>query len=202
MKGLLTANWFVALAGSLAYLATTFFCFRPAKFAGLRPVIDKEQMLLPLVESWNFKNPEFELMVEDLKKEREALATRELELRDLEARLANERHEIGVVTQAVLRLQRDLDQSLMRIKQDEIPNLKKNAKIHAAMSPDGSATILKEQTDEEVLKVLFYLKPAENGPILEALARLGKTEAQRAAQLTERLRRTLEPATAKPPGSS
>ncbi len=201
MKSLFTANWFVALAGSLAYLGTTFVCFRPALFAGLRPEDDGPSPL-PLVESWNFKNPEFEQMVEELKKERESLALREQQLKELEVRLTNERQEIGVVTQAVFRLQRDLETALVRIKQDETPNLKKSAKIHASMSPEGSATILKEQTDEEVLKVLFYLKPAESGPILEAFARLGKTEAQRAALLTERLRRTMEGATAKPGASS
>ena len=143
-------------------------------------------------ESWNFYNPELDRMLEELKQEREALNAREQQLNDLQARIANERQELGTVTQMVARLQRELEQTVVKVQQEEVPNLKKLAKIHASMSPEGSANLLKEQTDDEVSKVLFYLKPGESGPILEAFGKLGKAEAQRAAQLGERMRRTIE----------
>jgi flagellar motility protein MotE (MotC chaperone) len=187
---ILTANWFVAIVGALAYLGTTFVCFSTAKFQPVNVV--HEEPLPAITESWTFHNPELEKMIQELRHEKESLTTRSQQLKDLEARLGSERQELNVVTDTVMRLQKELDRTLLRIKQDEIPNLKKLAKTHAAMSAEGSANILKEQSDDEVLKVLFYLKPAESGPILEALARLSKFDAQRAALLTERLRRTSE----------
>jgi flagellar motility protein MotE (MotC chaperone) len=192
MKKILAANWFVALVGSLAYLGTTLFCFSTAHFE-TRPATDEAvEHDQPPGESWVFKNPDADLMIEELKREKDALSGREQRVKDLETRLASEQQEISVVLDVVARVQKEFNESILRIKQEEIPNLKKLAKIHAAMSPEGSANILKEQTDEEILKVLFYLKPGETGVILEAFGRLGKADAQRAAQLTERLRRSFE----------
>lgn len=198
MKKILSSGWFVALIGSLAYLGTTLICFSTAKLGAIHPVTAVEEGPAPLSESWGFKNPELDQMVAELKQEKEAVSLRAQQLNDLEARLASERQELKAVTDTVGRLQREMDQSILRIKQEEIPNLKKLAKIHASMSAEGSANILKEETDEEILKVLFYLKPSETGPIVEAFGKLGKTEAQRAAQLIERLRRTTE----NPPGKT
>ena len=198
MKKILGANWFVALMGSLAYLGTTLFCFSTAKFEPRAVASDVVENDLTASESWTFKNPDLDQMIAELKLEKEALSVRELHLKDLEARLASERQEISVVTDVVGRVQKEFDEAIVLIKQEEIPNLKKLAKIHAAMSPDGSANILKEQTDDEVLKVLFYLKPGETGPILEALGRIGKSDAQRTAKLTECLRRGIENPPEKP----
>jgi len=193
---ILRAPWFIAVLGGVAYLATTAVCFSTAKWHVPEPEAERASAGF-VGESWDFYNPDLDKMIEEVKREHEALNTREQQLRDLEARLASERQELGAVTSMVARLQREIEQTVVRVKQDEVPNLKKLAKIHAAMSPEGSANLLKEQTDEEVLKVLFYLKPGESGPILEAFGRLGKTEAQRAAQLSERLRKTIEGAAPK-----
>lgn len=192
MKKILGANWFVVLAGSLAYLGTTLFCFSTAKFERIRVEADAEEPDLVVTESWVFQNPEIDQMIAELKREKDGLSVREQQVKDLEARLASERQEISVVLDVVSRVQKELDATILRIRQEEIPNLKKLSKVHAAMSPEGSANILKEQTDDEILKVLFYLKPGETGPILEAFGRLEKSGAQRAAQLTERLRRSTD----------
>lgn len=198
MKRIFTAHWFVALAGALAYLGTTFFCFSTTQFTAPPRSETEENEHTGPVESWVFHNPEVDRMVEELRREKESLTLREQQMKDLETRLTIERQELGVITDVMDRVQRELDETILRIKQEETPNLKKLAKIHAAMSAEGSANILKEQTDAEVLKVLYYLKPAETGPILEAFGNLGKAEAQRAAQLTERLRRSLETPAEKP----
>ena len=187
----LASNWMVALVGAVLYLAATFFCFTTASFPK-PPAAQADDAAMRFVESWHFQNPELDRMLEELRQEREALAERAKELQDLEARLHSERQEIGTVTQAVFQLQRELDASVQRIRQEEIPNLKKLARLYASMSPEGSATLFKELSDEEVAKVLFYLKPAESGPILEVFAQLGTNEARRAAQLTARLRYAAE----------
>lgn len=193
MKRILGANWFVALVGSLLYLGTTLFCFSTAKFERVRtPGDGAGQNERPVGESWVFQNPDLDQMIDELRREKDALSVREQQLQDLETRLASERQEISVVTAAMGRVLKEFNDTILNIRQAEVPNLKKLAKAHAAMSPEGSANILKEQTDDEILKVLFYLKPAQTGLILEAFGRLGKSEAQRAGQLTERLRRSVE----------
>lgn len=192
MKKILGANWFVAIVGGLAYLGTTLFCFSHAKFEARRAVSVGAEPDKQVQESWAFTNPDLDQMIAALKVEQETLSVREQQAKDLEARLTNERQEINVVMEVVGRVQKELDNTIVRIKQEEIPNLKKLAKMHAAMSPDGSANILKEQSDEEVLKMLFYLKPSESGPILEAFGRMGQAQAKRASLLTERLRRSIE----------
>ena len=133
MKKILTANWFVAVVGALAYLGTTAACFTAAKFVAPDGTEGMGESKMPVTESWNFLNPEIDKMVEELKRERESLALREQQLRELEGRLVNERQELGAVTQIVARLQHELEQSIVRVKQDEVPNLKKLAKIHASM---------------------------------------------------------------------
>src|ERR1041385_6378181 len=100
---ILTAKWMVALIGGLAYLATTLVCFSTARFTRPQTAADAAGADGGIVESWNFKNPELDQMIEELKSERETLVTREQQLKDLEVRLTNERQEIAVVTQMVSR---------------------------------------------------------------------------------------------------
>jgi flagellar motility protein MotE (MotC chaperone) len=59
------------------------------------------------------------------------------------------------------------------------------------MSPEGAAAILKQMEDEQILKFMVFMKDAETGPLLENLAKLGESDAKRAATLTEKLRSTL-----------
>lgn len=152
------------------------------------------------VESWLYLNPEADQLIRELKTEKEALAARAEDLNQLSARLKTERAELDQVTESVKKIQADIDQRLLEVKAEEVPNLKRLAKSYSAMTPAGAATILREQDDATVAKALSYMKDAENGPILEAIARLGPAEAQRAASLTEKLRllRSAPAAKAKP----
>ncbi len=192
MTRILSTDWFVFLAGSTAFVATTAVRLSTASFQLPERPPDEPARTSMVTESWAFMNPDLDLMIEELKHEKETLTRRERQLKELEARIASERKEIDAATTAFTRIQKELNDSILRIRQEEVPNLKKLARMHASMSPGGSANVLKEQTDEEILKILFYMKPSEAGPIIEAFAGLGKTEARRAAGLTDRLKRSLE----------
>src|SRR5687768_14265324 len=93
---------------------------------------------------WEQHNPEVDLMLEELKKEKEVLDKREVELKELQTRLEAERAELNTVTQRVHQLQMEFDQNVVRVKEDETANLKKLAKMYANMSPEGACAILKE----------------------------------------------------------
>jgi hypothetical protein len=56
------------------------------------------------------------------------------------------------------------------------------------MTPDGAASILKEMTTDQMVKILVFMKESETGPLLEMLAKTGPDEARRVAEITERLR--------------
>jgi flagellar motility protein MotE (MotC chaperone) len=200
MLRLLQSSWAAALLGVLAYCATTYLCWKtpngPESSGG-----KSETANSPKGPSWNYSNPEVEQLVLDLTKEKEALALREQQLNELATRLQNERLELGQVTQTINRLQIDFDRNVVRIREEESANLKKLAKVYAAMTPDGAITILKELGDEQVVKIMAFMKETETAPLLELLAKQGDAEAKRAALISERLRLTLHRNTAAPKNS-
>ena len=192
MMRLLQSTWTVPVAGGLLYLATTFSLIRPGEFS--RPALTVEADSSSADEpSWNFKNPEFEQWVQEIKQEREALSQRAQQLQELQKRLDAERVEILSVTQTVHQLQMEFDKSIVRIKEQELDNLKRQTKIVGSMSPEGAAAMLNEMPEDQTVSVLFMLKPDAASLILDTLSKMGKTEAKRAAELTERLKVVLPP---------
>lgn len=189
MNRLLQSPWMVSLVGCLVYLGATVALMQPSKLQGARRVADRAKSAPTIGPSWDFRNPDFEKMVEELNARGEALNQREQALKELETRLQAERQEIASVTQTVLRLQEKFDSSALRLNEADSANLKKMAKLHAAMSPAASASILKELTDGEAAQILAYMKVDEASAVLEAFTKLGKEDAKRAALLSERLRR-------------
>jgi flagellar motility protein MotE (MotC chaperone) len=129
-------------------------------------------------------------LVEELRKEKQDLAKRESDLRELEARLTAERAEINQVTQRVAQLQIEFDQNVVRLKEEEVPSLKKQAKMFSTMSPEGVSALLKEMDDQTVAKILAIMKESESAALLEGMARQGDTQAKRAASLVEALRKS------------
>jgi flagellar motility protein MotE (MotC chaperone) len=192
MKRILQSSWMVALIGAVLFLGCTS-AFLPSRGYWVSPLslaADKASVIGP---SWEFRNPDLDKMLEDVKQQRAQLDQREKELQEMETRLSAERTELITVTQTVARLQKVYDDNVVRFKEAEVTNLKWLAKSHAAMSPDGSANILKELSDDEITRILVLMKADQAGHILESLGRAGKDEARRAAALSDRLRRSLPP---------
>jgi flagellar motility protein MotE (MotC chaperone) len=197
MMKILQAKWFAITLGTLVYAGTTWWFLQPQKqllnaARSLRAAATKqiEQVGGP---SWTFMNPELNQLATDLKDEREALRRRSSQLDELEARLTIERQEISAVTQTVARLRKELDQSVIRVTEEEAVNLRKLGKVYATMSPPGAAHILKEMDDDQLVKILALMKEAETAPILEAFGALDAQQAKRAALISNRLRLTLAP---------
>ena len=188
MIKILQSHWMCVVIGAISYLMTTVFAWPTPRIPmrAARAAISRE--LGAPDASWNFWNPEVEQLTADLRMQKQNLTDREQELNDFAARLEAERQEISVVTQTVARLQQDFDQQVVHVRENETANLKKLGKIYSAMSPEGATTILKEMPDEQVVKILMFMKDSETAPILELLAKQGQSDAKRAALITERLR--------------
>ena len=195
MTRLLQSPWMTALIGGLLYLGVTAALIQPGHFH-----LPEKEFVPTLMApgddpSWRFRNPEFDQWVLELKAEKESLAQREEQLKALQTRVQAEREELTIVTQTVARMQADFDRGVVRLKEQELPNLKRQAKILTTMSPEGGAAMLKGMQDDDVVKVLFVMKPDEVSQILEALTKAGKDEAKRVAIITDKMRSTLPPLT-------
>jgi len=190
---LLQSSWFVALLGCLLYLATTLLLLNPDKFAGARPVVVERSA--DDDPSWKFKNPEFDQWIAQIKQEKDALAAREQQLTDWQTRLDAERQDISSVTQAVAQLQAQFDQNVVRFRVSEADNVKHQAKLIAAMSPDGAAALFDNMPDADAVRILFSMNTDQASLILDTMSKMGKPEAKRAATLTEWMRQVLPPAT-------
>lgn len=134
--------------------------------------------------SWKFHNPDIDQWVSQIKDERDSLAVREQQLKEWEARLAAENHEIASVTQAVNQAQAEFDRRVLLFTEQEKDNVKKQLKVIADMSPDGAAAMFNQMPDDEVARLLYAMRPDVSGAILDAMSKLGGVPARRAAALT------------------
>ena len=194
MNRILQSSWFAALAGVLLYLGTTAALLTPGQFAGLAPAKEANRSADD-DPSWRFKNPEIDQWVAQMKEEKDALALREQQLNELQTRLASEQQEISTVTQTVAQLQANFDRDVVRFGAQEMENVKRQARLIAAMSPEGAAALLKQMPDDDVVRLLFILKADVASAILDTMSKQGEAAAKRAADLTVRLRQILPPAT-------
>jgi flagellar motility protein MotE (MotC chaperone) len=197
MKRILQSSWFVAFIGGVLYLATTVFVLNPAKFAGaqfLKPDYSADDD-----PSWRFRNPEFNQWVAQIQSQKQGLDEREQRLNELQTRLNAELLEISTVTQTVAELQSNFDRNVIRFKAQEPDNIKRQAKLMSAMSPEGAIALLNQMPDDDAVKILFTMKTDEASLLLDALSKQGETQARRAAQLTQKLQQVLPPPPAAAP---
>ncbi|HEY1790756.1 MAG TPA: hypothetical protein VGJ73_21590 [Verrucomicrobiae bacterium] len=187
MIRVLQSGWFAALIGCALYLGMTVFVLNPSKFAGAKFI--KPDYSADDDPSWRFRNPEFNEWVSQVQNEKSRLDLREQQLNELQTRLNTELQEMSVVTQTVSQLQSDFDKDVLRFKSQETDNVKHQAKLIAAMSPEGAVSMFAQMSDDDVVRILFVMKPDEASAILDTFSKSG--EAKRAALLTERLHQVL-----------
>ena len=183
MIKLVQSSWTASILGALLYLGTTV-----ASWHVPGPTSPTRRPMVGATPSWEFHNPEVDLLIEELKQQKEAITKREAQLNELDERLQAERLELNLVTHNVHEMQAQFDTNVVRILAEETANVKKLARTYAAMTPEGAAPILKQLEEATLVKILATMKESEVAPILEAMAREGETEAKRVAVLSERLR--------------
>ena len=181
---------FAAVLGAVLFLLTSAFLTSQGITNAERGTLnaEPEQQANLTGPSWEFFNPELDQLVGDLKAERDALASRHKQLDEFAARLHAERAELDEALKNIQRIEQQVDRDVFRIKEEEAGNLKRLAKMYAAMEPAGAARILRELDDVVLVKLLTLMKEPEAAPVLEAFARLGEVETKRAALISEHLR--------------
>lgn len=138
-------------------------------------------------------------MLQELREQKDRLGEREKQLNELAARLQSERQELTVLTQSVGNLQKEFDQNILRVKDDEAVNLKKLAKVYSAMDPQNAATVLKQLDDSTLIKIFMFMKDSVTSPLLESMSRGTDADAKRVAVISEKLRLVVNPP--KPPAN-
>jgi len=174
--------------GGISFLVTMFLLVHRPLAAKAAAQHQEEEVSTGF---WEEHSQEVDQMLQELKKEKDSLTKREADLKELETRLEAERAELTTITQRVQQLQTEFDQNVIRVKEEEAPNLKKLARMYSNMSPEAVSAIFKELDDQVVVKILSFMKDAESAPLLENMAKEGDAQAKRAALISESLRKTL-----------
>ncbi len=191
----LAHSWISAPVGALIYLIATVLFWKTPPLPSRQKIAE---VIRPVGPSWDFINPEIDQLIAELKAEKKTVKERQKQLDDLETRLQTERGELGQVIQSVRQLQSDFDKAVLRVQDEETGNLKKLAKVYAAMAPETAANVLEQLDNQAIVKIMLYLKDAETGAILEAMAKKNDAEARRAAQISEQIRLSAHTTTTKP----
>jgi flagellar motility protein MotE (MotC chaperone) len=191
----LAHTWISAPLGAAIYLIATVLFWKTPPLPSRQKYAE---LVRPVGPSWDFINPEIDQLIAELKLEKKSVQERQKQLDDLETRLQTERAELGQVIQSVRQLQSDFDKAVLRVQDEETGNLKKLAKVYAAMTPETAANILEKLDNQAIVKIMLYLKDAETAAILEAMAKKGDAEARRTAQISEQIRLSAHTTTTKP----
>jgi flagellar motility protein MotE (MotC chaperone) len=187
MNRLLQSPVSIGVIAALMFFSTMFAALRTLPL-GRVVAAAKAPLMAADDPSWKFHNPDIDQWVSQMKDEREALAVREQNLKEWEARLAAESREISAVTQAVSRTQAEFDRRVLLFTEQQKDNVKKQLKVIADMTPDGAAAMLNEMPDDEVARLLYSMRADVSGAILDAMSKSGGAPAKRAAALTERIK--------------
>jgi flagellar motility protein MotE (MotC chaperone) len=190
MSRILQSPATILIVACLTFFGTVFALLHILPL-GQVPASAKEVRMAEDDPSWKFHNPDIDQWVSQIKSERDALAEREQELKDWEARLTAESREIATVTQAVTRTQADFDKRAVIFTEQQKTNARKELKVIADMTPDGAATMMNEMPDDEAARLLYSLPPDTTAAILDAMTKLGGPAAKRAGTLTERIKDVL-----------
>ncbi len=192
---ILQSPLFSSLAGGILYLAVTAWLM--LRDGPLPAPHDELPPLPPSVTPapshdpkamWDPRDGEADQLIKELQREKASVADHELRLREWEARLKSEQAELTVVTQRVAQIRTELDKDITRVREDEVANLKRLAKMYGTMEPAAAANVFLEMDESSVVKIMLVMKDSETAPVLDALAKQGAVGAKRAASLSERLR--------------
>jgi flagellar motility protein MotE (MotC chaperone) len=190
MMRLLQSSWLVSLAGCIVYLATTAVVLSSVKFEGPGPA-EETPVSASDDPSWKFRNPEFDQWIEDLKNEKVALEARKLQLAEWETRLQAEHQELSAVTQRIAQIQMDFEKDVVRLREEETKNFKRQSKAMADMAPEAAAAMLLQMPDDDAARILSVMKDDQFALLLGTVSKLGQSQTKRAAAITERMRHLL-----------
>ena len=200
MIQILQSKWIASAMGVFLYATTTVAVWKVRNLP-LPDFFSPPPVVVQVASAWDTRNPELDQLVLELRAAKEAVDKRDKELNEMATRLHLEQGEVEEVLQGVRKMQKDFEQEIVRVQEEEAANLKKLAKVYSSMEAEGAASILKELNDEQIVKIMIFMKETETASIFETLAKRGKDEARRVALISERLRAAVHRKTTDKPKS-
>jgi flagellar motility protein MotE (MotC chaperone) len=145
-------------------------------------------------KNWDFFTRELETFVNELHKEREALAAQSKDLAAAELRIKAEKEELVRIRKEIDSMRSQLNSLTTELTEVEKINLASIAKTYSKMPPENAVAILSEMSENNSVKILALMKADVAAKILAQMAATkespdsNSTLASKAADLTNRLR--------------
>jgi flagellar motility protein MotE (MotC chaperone) len=181
MKDLLSSRVTMVVLSGLLYIGVTMLClynsidtFKPAQKV---ETIDPE--VTPVLEgaSWDYKNPELDALIRELKDRKDKIKEKEEDLAAWELRLEKEMESVSSITNRMELLQRKFEKSATTLTANEEENIKRLLDLFKTLEPEQIGTILEPMADQKIAKIFRLLKPSDVAPVVELwLAEGGETE--------------------------
>src|SRR5262249_14941909 len=184
----------IALLAAVLNIGTTgaLLYFRGDKFNATAGLLEDKPLPVTL---WSFKSAPVDGLIRELKKEKEELDARQVDLGKLEARIQSEKTELEKARSDIEAIRDEISQRIPRIEEAEVKNIKALAKTYSNVKPTAAVAIFKEMSDDTVVKILSSMKAETAGAILAEMSKeqdKDESMAKRAARISDKLR-LLEP---------
>lgn len=140
---------------------------------------------------WDFWTVEIETLSGELEAKLADLSNRENLVTAREDRVAASMAELRQARAEIDALRNELNKQIATIQEDEAKNIRTLAATYAEMKPRAALAIMRELSDDTIVKILSVWKPDNVRPLLDEISRSAATEpdlVRRAGVWSERLR--------------
>ncbi|WP_221030030.1 MotE family protein [Actomonas aquatica] len=149
-----------------------------------------EAVIIPK-KPWDFWTFEIEKLSDELEGKLTDLADREADLVAREARMAAAMQELDVARSEIDALRAQLTRHVGELKESEMKNIRTLAATYGDMKPKAALPLLRELSDDTIIKILAVWKPDNVRPLLDEISKNAAADpemVQRAGIWSERLR--------------
>ncbi|MBC2595011.1 hypothetical protein H5P28_12155 [Ruficoccus amylovorans] len=138
---------------------------------------------------WDFHVSEVEALRKKMEEERAALETERTRLAQEAARIRAEKEDLERIRQDISQLQDDIGKHLVVIEAGEKDNLKKLAQVYAGMKASEAEQIISRLEIPVAVKIIALMPEDVSSRILGVMVTGGEASTQRAAEISDEIRR-------------
>ena len=186
-------KWVLVLLALLIHAGVSGYLI----FSSLPKPIDPSRIPPPVTEApprmWNFKTEAVDDLVKELREEKAKLEDEKKNVVIMQAQVASERSELEKVRADIKTMRDEIEQRIVAIEDDEMPNLKVLSNTYSTMPPTAAVAVIREMDENMAVKLISMMK---NDKMSAILAEMGKAQdrpgedpmAKRAARISDKLR--------------
>ncbi len=152
---------------------------------------DKVEAVIIPKKPWDFWTVEIDKLSDELEAKLKNLADREADLVAREARMTAAMEELKQARAEIDALRDQLTKHVGQLKESEMKNIRSLAATYADMKPKAAIPLIRELSDDTIIKILAVWKPDNVRPLLDEISKNAAADpemVQRAGLWSERLR--------------